>query len=153
MAGEKHLLIDLRLTLRHCELRPVYTVDYDWRSVPRQKGLWQDFGVIESKDNLGQAVMMRLLTPCGELEALGHPEYGSRLHELIGSPNNPVHRNLVKLYILESLAQEPRIQKIIRVVVDPAPGTRDRVNVLIQVLPVAATGLLTIGPFTLELGK
>ena len=54
---------------------------------------------------------MRLLTPRGELAELGHPEYGSRLHELIGSPNSETRRSLAKLFVLESLAQEPRIDE------------------------------------------
>ncbi len=153
MAEAKHLLKDIRLGLRHSELRPVYTVDYDRRRVPGKAGLWTDFGVIEGRDNLGQAVLLRLLTPQGELEALGHPEYGSRLHELVGLPNTAITRNLVKLYILVSLAQEPRIQKVTQVTVTPAPGTRDKINVLIEVQPVGATDRITIGPFTLELGK
>jgi phage baseplate assembly protein W len=152
VAEDKHLLKDIRLVLRHSELRPVYTVAYDLHRIRGQAGLGNDFGVISGKDNLGQAVLLRLLTPRGELAALGHPEYGSRLHELVGSPNTAYTRNLVKLYILECLQQEPRVDKVIQAAVDPAPGTHDRVNVLIQVQPVGATGSVTIGPFTLELG-
>ncbi len=94
---------------------------------------------------------MRLLTPRGELAALGHPEYGSRLHELIGRQNTETTRNLVKLHILESLAAEPRIEEVVELAVTPAPGTRERVNVLLQVRPVGETAVVAIGPFTLEL--
>ncbi len=40
---------------------------------------------------------------------LGHPDYGSRLHELIGEPNNERTRELVRLYAKECISQEPRV--------------------------------------------
>lgn len=61
-----------------------------------------------------QAVIHRIKTVKGELKDLGHPEYGSRHHELIGQPNSENNRNLVKLYILQALALEPRIENIHR---------------------------------------
>ena len=96
-------------------------------------------------------MLLRLLTPRGELAELAHPEYGSRLHELIGRGNTETTRNLVKLFILESLKQEPRLAAIDEVLVTPTPGRRDRVDVLIRVKPIAATTSVTIGPFTLAL--
>ena len=45
--------------------------------------------------------------------ALGHPEYGSRHHELIGQPNNQRTQNLIKVYVLQALAQEPRIESVL----------------------------------------
>ena len=73
-------------------------------------------------DNAVQAVIHRIKTVAGELADLGHPEYGSRHHELIGEPNTEGNRNLVKLYILQALAREPRIEKVLRadIVADPA---------------------------------
>ena len=151
MAVDRHLLTDIRLGLRDARLRPVYTVDLDRRRVPPQNGLLEDLGTVQGVDNLGQAVLLRLLTPRGELAELAHPDYGSRLHELIGRTNTETTRNLVKLFILESLKQEPRIATIEMVTVTPAPGRRDRVDVLIRVKPIAAVTSVTIGPFTLEL--
>ncbi|MCE7989644.1 MAG: DUF2634 domain-containing protein [Caldilinea sp. CFX5] len=151
MAADRHLLTDIRLGLRDARLRPVYTIDVDRRRVPNQDGLLEDLGLVQGLDNLGQAVLLRLLTPRGELTELAHPEYGSRLHELIGRVNTETTRNLVKLFILESLQQEPRIAKIEEVTVTPTPGRRDRVDVAIRVKPIAATISVTIGPFTLEL--
>ena len=46
-----------------------------------------DYSTLDGRDNLAQAIVMRLLTPRGELAELGHPEYGSRLNELLGAPN------------------------------------------------------------------
>lgn len=151
MAADRHLLTDIRLGLRDARLRPVYTVDVDRRCVPNQDGLREDLGLVQGIDNLGQAVLLRLLTPRGELAALAHPDYGSRLHELVGRVNTETTRNLVKLFILESLQQEPRIAKVEEVTVTPTPGRRDRVDVSLRVKPIVASSSVTIGPFILEL--
>jgi phage baseplate assembly protein W len=158
MAADRQLLTDIRLGLRHQQFRPVYTVDEDRRRVPTQAGLLNDLGTVSGRDNLAQAVLMRLLTPRGELTELAHPEYGSRLHELVGRINSETTRNLVKLFILESLQLEPRIAEIVEVTVTPVEGSRTRqdvrhlVNVLLRVRPIAETTVVTIGPFVLELG-
>ena len=153
MAANRQLLTDIRLKLTHRELRPVYTADVDMRRVPNRPDALADIGVLSGLDNLGQAVIIRLLTPRGELSALAHPEYGSRLHELVGSQNSATTRILAKLYILESLQLEPRIQKVVNVLVEPAQGTRDRINIQLAVLPVGETQTVRIGPFTLELAS
>lgn len=72
-------------------------------------------------DNAVQAVIHRLKTVQGELADLGHPDYGSRHHRLVGEPNTEGNRNLVKLYVLQALALEPRVEKILSaaVVEDP----------------------------------
>ena len=64
-----------------------------------------DLATTAGRDNLAQAITMRLLTPRGELAELGHPDYGSRLHELIGRRTPRRGGSLVKLLVLESLAQ------------------------------------------------
>ena len=153
MADDPQLLTDIRLALRHSELRPVYVADTVERRVTTRQAsrVLADLALVSGRDNLGQAVLMRLLTPRGELAELAHPEYGSRLHELIGRPNTETTRNLARLYILESLQQEPRIEKVLEVVVAPSPGTRDRVDVRLRVQPIRPAGALSLGPFTLEL--
>ena len=151
MAKDEHLLTDIRLELQHWELRPVYREATNRHRLPGQPGWREDMGLITGRENLGQAVVLRLLIPRGELTSLGHPTYGSRLHELIGRQNTETTRNLVKLYILEGLAAEPRIEKVESISVKPTPGTRDRVDVMLVVKPVGASGPLTIGPFSLEL--
>lgn len=69
-----------------------------------------DLGTISERENLAQALILRLLTPRGSLAALGHSSYGSRLHELIGQNKTPALRNLCRAFILEVVAQEPRIE-------------------------------------------
>ena len=142
---------DLRLELKHYDLRPVYVAGTDLRTVPNHPRRLGDLGVVDGRDNLGQAVVMRLLTPRGELEALGHPDYGSRLHELVGRTNTPGTRNLVKLYVLEALQSESRVAEVLGVTVEPSPGTRDRIDVTMSVQPVAGGTPLLIGPLALEL--
>jgi phage baseplate assembly protein W len=153
MAEDRQLLTDIRLGLRRRELRPVYEVDTDRRRVPTRSGLLFDMGVVSGSRNLEQAVIMRLLTPRGELSALGHPEYGSRLHELIGRQNTETTRNLLKLQILESLQVEPRIEELVEVIVEPDQVGRNRVNVLLRLKPLGEAGTVAIGPFTLELAQ
>jgi phage baseplate assembly protein W len=136
MTSDAHLRTDLRLQLRQAALRPVYGSQELVRRLPQ--GRVTDFATIQGQDNLAQAVVVRLLTPRGELAALGHPEYGSRLHELIGRLNVETNLDLIRLYILESLTQEPRLEAVERLEVTPAPGTRDRINISLLVKPVAA---------------
>ncbi len=69
-----------------------------------------DLTILEDRENLAQALTLRLLTPKGSLSPLGHAGYGSRLHELIGRLKNDANRNLCRLFVLEAVAQEPRVE-------------------------------------------
>jgi phage baseplate assembly protein W len=64
-------------------------------------------------DNFTQALANRLKTRKGELAPLGHPDYGSRHHELIGEPNTDRTRNLIKVYILQALRDESRVERVL----------------------------------------
>lgn len=150
----KQLLTDIGLVLRRNELRPVYAVAVtSQREVSSRKKLRRvvDMGLVSSEGNLGQAVVLRLLTPRGELAELAHPDYGSRLHELIGRPNTPTTHNLLKLFILESLKQEPRIEAVEKIRVEPHKVNKALVIVSLKIKPAGASQSVTIGPFTLEL--
>ena len=150
MTQDRHLLTDIRLDLRHNELRPVYAVATDRRRAVNRPGRFSDFGTVSGRNNLAQAVIMRLLTPRGELAALGHPDYGSRLHQLIGRENSDTLRNLIKLHILESLRLEPRIAEAEVVSVEPDSLVRERVIVQLRVRPTGGTDTVIIGRFTME---
>lgn len=91
------------------------------------------------KPNLAQAIINRLLTRRGELTQLGHPEYGSRLYELVGELNNLRLRALAELYIRDCLAQESRIEKVRYVTFEPPARGIDR-NVLKVTIGVKAVG-------------
>lgn len=106
-----------------------------------------DIATTSGDRNLIQAILNRLLTRKGELARLGHPNYGSRLYQLIGELNNSRTRALAEIYIRECLAQEPRIAEIRQVVFAP-PSRGINHNVLemtIAVRPVDLPRDLTIG--------
>ena len=56
-------------------------------NAPRRVVMPVDLAVTSGVDAAVQFLVDRLKTQQGELTALGHPEYGSRHHELIGQPN------------------------------------------------------------------
>jgi phage baseplate assembly protein W len=111
----------------------------------------RDLSVSSDLDNLRQAIEIRLLTPKGELAALGHADYGSRLPDLIGQPNTDTNRNLAKLYVIEALKQERRIEKIVAVDVTAAPGRRHLIRIFLKVQAIGVRGVIDLGPFTIDL--
>lgn len=151
MANVRTLLTDIRLDLRRNELRPVYAIATERKRIPNTMVNYEDILTVAGRDNLAQAIIIRLLTPRGELAPLAHPDYGSRLYELIGRQNTETTRNLAKLFILESLQAEPRVAEVLDVTVTPMPGTRDFITILLRVQPIGDAESVTIGPFTLEL--
>ena len=98
--------------------------DLDLDTIPRnvRGNRVTDLVSVDGVDNAAQAVVHRVKTVRGELTDVGHPDYGSRHHELIGQPNNERNRNLVKLYILRALADEPRIEKVHKAEILPGAG-------------------------------
>ena len=69
-----------------------------------------DLAVLSGRENLAQALILRLLTPRGSLAALGHAAYGSELHKLIGQLKTEELRNLCRAYVLDVVQQEPRVE-------------------------------------------
>lgn len=113
-----------------------------------------DLGVVRDLDAAEQLLANRLKTELGELAALGHPDYGSRHYELIGQPNVERTRNLIKLYVLEALGREPRIEKVLGVkVYAPHDPPRDQVRIELDVLLIGEPAPLNlVVPFSLEVG-
>jgi phage baseplate assembly protein W len=112
----------------------------------------RDLRVADSIDNATQAIVNRLKTQRGELTALGHPDYGSRHHELLGEPNVTRTRNLIKLYVLQALRDEPRIDKVLsaKVRAEHEPP-RDIVRIELSVRLIGiATPINLVVPFTLD---
>jgi phage baseplate assembly protein W len=95
-----------------------------------------DLDTVAGVDNLVQALLIRFNTPLGDLAALGHPDFGSRLHDLIGSGNTETTRNLVRLFTLETLRQEPRVGEVRSLVVQTIDGQPDRVLVSVDLVPI-----------------
>ncbi|HEX9453181.1 MAG TPA: hypothetical protein VGA27_02445 [Candidatus Binatia bacterium] len=112
-----------------------------------------DLETITEVDNLSQALLLRFLTERGELTLLGHPDYGSRLFELIGKLNSETNRNQAKMFVLEALQAEPRVREIRSVIVTQNRADRTRMDIKVSLLPVDSNTLLNlVFPFFLEGG-
>ena len=110
-----------------------------------------DLETIEEEFNLAQALIMRLNTARGELLDLGHSSFGSRLHELVGEPNNERTRELARIYAMECISRDPRVEEIVSMGVETARDDPNRVDISISVKVIDATSLLNIVfPFYLE---
>lgn len=110
-----------------------------------------DLDTVSEVDNIRQALLLRLLTPVGELTALGHPDYGCRLGELIGRLNNERTQNLAKMFVLQALAAEPRIAQLLSVRVTAARNDRTRLDIAVEALTTASpTPLNLVFPFFLD---
>jgi phage baseplate assembly protein W len=100
-----------------------------------------DLGVVGGRENLAQALLLRLLTPVGSLAGLGHAGYGSRLHDLIGRRKTEALRNLCRAYVLEVVAQEPRVENTaVEVAFDPLAETASSFVFTLVVQPRAGGG-------------
>jgi phage baseplate assembly protein W len=98
-----------------------------------------DIKLTSGRANLAQALISRLLTRRGELESLGHPDYGSRLYQLVGEPNSRHTQAIAELYIREALESEPRVREISAITFappSPRPDKRSTLEVTIAILPV-----------------
>jgi phage baseplate assembly protein W len=99
-------------------------------------GTAADLGTIAERANLGQALILRLLTQTGALEPLGHPDYGCRLVTLIGRTNDEATRNLARLYVIEAVRQEPRVKALTALAVETAPGQPNTLRIGLAVAPL-----------------
>lgn len=110
-----------------------------------------DLDMIGDEYNLSQAIINSLRTRRGELSDLGHPNYGSRLYELIGEPNNERTRNLARIYASECIVRDPRVQEIVDIKVNTPKDDPYRIDLDIAVLPIgSSTPLNIVFPFYLE---
>lgn len=70
-------------------------------------GGW-DLDTQRDLDAIGQAAWLALAVPRGALAPLGHPDFGSRLHSLIGEILNDQTIARARAYIREALRHDPR---------------------------------------------
>ena len=113
-----------------------------------------DLQTIRDTDNLKQALLLRFLTPVGELTQLGHPDYGSRLSELIGELNNDANRNLAKMFVLQALALEPRVQQVLNVTVTQNSARRNQMDIAVSLKAITSQAPLNlVFPFFLQGGS
>ena len=110
-----------------------------------------DLGSVSGEDNLAQAIIDRLATEQGELDDLGHANYGSNLDAFIGEVNDEETRQRIMLAVSECLAQEERIKEVINVSVTVNPQDPHGVIIEVNILPVESKTYLTVFyPFRLE---
>ncbi len=121
-------------------------------AVFRRPGL-RDVAVVEDLAAADQLLVNRLKTRRGELSALGHDNYGSRHHELLGEPNTERTRSMIKRHVLECLGYEPRIDKIESCTVTQDASRRDMVRIVVTVRLIDHDDPRNlVVPFSLESG-
>lgn len=153
----KGIALDKRMKMMGRDLKLSFSGPSGWwedadQDINRQIRRGNDFKTAQGFDAIDQMLINRLKTQKGELTPLGHPEYGSRHHELIGEPNVERTRNLLKLYILEALSHEPRLEKVLdcKVTKDPSERTMVRIVILAKIIDIDEPRNLVV-PFSLEL--
>jgi len=72
-----------------------------------------DLSLRDGLDNIAQAIQNRLFTRKGEMNKLGHDNYGSELYKLIGQPNSWKAKARAELYIREALRNEKRVEDVV----------------------------------------
>lgn len=92
-----------------------------------------DLGLARGNENIIQALNLRLRVRRGELERLGWPNYGSRLHELIGEPNNDRTHVRLMAYARSAIEEDPRVAEVSRVSARVPRGERSLVRLEMDV--------------------
>jgi len=90
-----------------------------------------DFGQVSGTANLSQALRHRIDTDRGDL--VMHPEYGSRVRELLGAANGATAGQLAAAYARASVAADPRVQRIRSAVADVSG---DSISVTVVAEPI-----------------
>ncbi len=149
-----HLLRNLDLRHSNRDRDPLTGLPGDdLATVKRAETGQVDLDTLSEVDNLVQALLLRFLTPLGQLSILGHPDYGSRLDELIGELNSETIRNRAKLFVLQALAAEPRVKKVVSVNVTQNRARPEQMDIDIKLLPVDSDSPLNlVFPFFLDRG-
>ena len=92
-----------------------------------------DLALARGNDNIVQALTLRLRVRKGELAPLGWPDYGSRLHELIGEPDLPRTHLKLQVFARQAVEADPRVRKVLSVKTVTLPGERDTVRLLLDI--------------------
>lgn len=143
---------DLRL-LRNLDYQTDRDRGRDLGVITRSETRQRDLETLVGADNLKQALLLRFLTPAGELAPLGHPQYGSRLFELLGELNTGTTRNRAKLYVLQALAAEARVKEVLSLQVTQSTSDRTRIDISMSLLAIDNDTVLNlVFPFFLEGG-
>lgn len=150
--ANQHWGTDLRL-LRNLERQSDRDRGKDLSIARRPETGALDLDLLGGADNLKQALLLRFLTAVGELAPLGHPNYGSRLFELIGERNTETNRNRAKLFVLQALGDEPRVKEVRSVRVTQNRANPNQIDIDISLIPIdSSTPLNLVFPFFLDGG-
>jgi phage baseplate assembly protein W len=103
-----------------------------------------DIELAEGNDNIVQALLLRLRVRKGELAPLGWPDYGSRLHELIGEPNNSRTRVMLMAHARNVVERDPRVAEVQRIRAEVLPGERDVVTLVMDIALIDAPDPLNL---------
>jgi phage baseplate assembly protein W len=115
------------------------------RPEPDGAGQVVDLRTVDGRENLAQALLLRLLSPKGALAELGHRKYGSRLGELIGQRKTEELRDLCRAFVLEAVAQEPRVEpKAVSFDFDRLAETVSSFNFTLAVQPIGGGDPLAV---------
>ena len=109
-----------------------------------------DLNLAEGNDNIVQALTLRLSVRRGELALLGWPDYGSRLHELIGEPNNTRTHLKAMAFARRAVEEDPRVVEVIDIQTQVLPGERNVLRLLLDVQMIDTQNPLNL-VFTLNL--
>ncbi|MBN1480106.1 hypothetical protein JXA70_07535 [candidate division KSB1 bacterium] len=92
-----------------------------------------DIDLARGNDNIIQALILRLHIRKGELAPLGWPNYGSRLHELIGQPNNNRTHVMLMAFARSAIEGDSRVLEVKEVRTRVIPGERDVVRLSMDI--------------------
>ncbi len=113
-------------------------LEFDRGSVALARDGGAGLATVSGLDNLVQALSLRLLVDRGDLAAIGHPRYGSRIRDLIGESNDRANRELLRRYVRRALLDDPRVQEVVEVVVSLREQAPD--SVVVQAVVTAIDG-------------
>lgn len=91
---------------------------------------------VSGRDNLVQALSLRLLSDRGVLTALGHPRYGSRLRDLVGEPLDRANLELLRRHAQRALRDDPRVAALGEVTAQARPSEPGVVDLIATVTPI-----------------
>ncbi len=97
-----------------------------------------DLALAYGNANAVQALSLRLRVRKGELALLGWPDYGSRLHELIGEPDLPRTRLKAQVFAREAVEADARVRRVEAIEVVSIAGARTLLRLAMQVLLIDA---------------
>jgi phage baseplate assembly protein W len=103
-----------------------------------------DLRLAAGNANIVQALTLRLRVRRGELAPLGFADYGSRLHELVGDPNNRRTHLKLAAFARAAIEQDPRVREVTDVRVRVLPGDRAAAQITMEVALIDAPSPLNL---------